>query len=270
MNMQTGMVFPSNTGRGTKELSDTELARYEWQLPVPGFGEAGQKRLRNATVLISRCGGLGGMVAYELAAAGIGKLVLCHGGNLQMSDLNRQLLMTTDWVGKPRMESIIWRLKELNPEINYVGIGENISPQNAESLIGGVDVVVDCAPLFEERYAMNDACVKLGVPLVECAMYSTEAQLTVFVPGQTPCLRCLYPETPLAWKRRFPVFGAVSGTIGCMAAFEVIKIVSGIGEVTMNSMLIMDLLSMKFRKIAISPNGDCPVCKTVQTEAIGV
>ena len=248
------------------DLSEAQRARYEWQLSIPGFGTEGQRRLRGSSVLVSRCGGLGGVVAYELAAAGVGELVLCHGGNLQLSDLNRQLLMTTDHIGKPRIDSIVRRLHELNPEVRYVGIGENISSANAERLIGNVDAVVDCAPLFEERFAMNDACVKFGVPLVECAMYATDIQMTVIVPGKTPCLRCLYPDTPPAWKRRFPVFGAVSGTVGCMGAFEVIKLLSGIGEATAGVMLVGDLLSMNFKKIAISRQHDCPVCGSYKNQ----
>jgi len=253
-------ISRSSGVRAGKELSDAERIRYEWQLSIPGFGEAGQRRLRESTVLISRCGGVGGAVAYELAAAGVGKLVLCHAGDLKISDLNRQLLMTTDHVGKPRIDSVVWRLRELNPDIRYVGIGKNISTNNAASLISAVDLVVDCAPLFEERFAMNDACVKLGVPLVECAMYATEVQLTVIIPGKTPCLRCLYPETPPAWKRQFPVFGAVSGTVGCMGAFEAIKLLSGVGVVTSGVMLLADMMSMKFKKISISRNPHCPVC----------
>ncbi len=108
-------------------LTDEERAVYEWQIWVPGFGEAGQEKLKNAAVLISRVGGLGSVVAYELAAAGIGKFILAHAGNVKPSDLNRQLLMTHDWLGKPRVESAARRLKELNPRLEIVPIGENIN-----------------------------------------------------------------------------------------------------------------------------------------------
>ena len=201
-----------------------ERSIYEWQSWVPGFGEAGQEKLKSASVMISRVGGVGSVVAYELAAAGIGKLVLAHAGNVKPSDLNRQLLMTHDWIGKPRIDSIRRRLLDLNPRLEIVAVGENVSESNASRLVEQSDVVVDCAPLFTERFAMNAACVSQGKPLVECAMYELEAQITTVIPGQTPCLRCLHPEAPESWTRQFPVFGAVSGTVACLAAMEVINL----------------------------------------------
>lgn len=242
------------------ELSDFEKQRYEWQMWTPGVGEEGQKKLKSASVMISRVGGVGSVVAYELAAAGVGKLVLAQGGDVKPSDLNRQLLMTHDHLGKPRMESILRRLKDLNPLIELVGVPENVSDDNAEGLVAQADMVIDCAPLFPERYAMNDACVAQGKPLIENAMFDSDAYLTTFVPGKSGCLRCVYPEEPPYWKRQFPVFGAVSGTIACMAAFEAIKLITGIGEPLSNTMLHCDLMHMKFRRLPIERNPDCPVC----------
>ena len=206
-----------------KTLNELEEEIYSWQMDVTGFGLEGQQKLKQATVMISRCGGLGGVVAYELAAAGIGRLVLAHAGNIKPSDLNRQLLMTRQAMGTSRMDSIVTRLRDLNPDLEILPIRENVSEANVNEMVSQVDVVVDAAPLFEERYAMNQAAVRFRKPLVECAMFELEGQLTVIEPGQTPCLRCLYPEPPASWKRRFPVFGAVSGSLGCMAAMEVIK-----------------------------------------------
>ncbi|MEX1223200.1 MAG: ThiF family adenylyltransferase, partial [Pirellulales bacterium] len=137
------------------QLTPEERATYEWQMWVPEFGESGQRKLKQAAVLVSRVGGLGSVVAYELAAAGVGKIVLAHAGNVKPSDLNRQLLMTHDWLGKPRAESARRRLLELNPRLDVVAVPENISADNVEALVAEVDLVVDCAPLFEERYAMN-------------------------------------------------------------------------------------------------------------------
>ena len=131
-----------------KELTKEELAIYEWQLDVPGHGIKGQERLKNSSVLISRCGGLGSVVAYELAAAGVGTLILAHAGNVKPSDLNRQLLMTHDWLGKPRIESVERRLKELNPRINIISVPENITEENVAALVAQADVIVDGAPLF--------------------------------------------------------------------------------------------------------------------------
>lgn len=243
-----------------KDLTDEEKEIYSWQTTVPDFGVEGQKILKNSSVLISRCGGLGSVVAYEMAAAGVGKLVLAHGGNVKPSDLNRQLLMTYDWLGKPRIESVERRLKELNPRLEIKAVAENINEGNAKELIEEVDLLIDCAPLFEERYLMNSEAISQNKPLVECAMFELQAQITSIIPGETPCLACIYPETPKAWKRRFPVFGAVSGTVGCMAAMEAIKILSGFGTPLKNQLLSFDLRDMSFFKMPISKRPDCPVC----------
>ncbi|MBT4863688.1 MAG: HesA/MoeB/ThiF family protein [Planctomycetaceae bacterium] len=243
-----------------KPLTDEERAVYEWQLWVPEFGEAGQERLKGASVLVSRCGGLGSVVAYELAAAGVGQLVIAHAGNVKPSDLNRQLLMTHDWLGKPRVESAERRLKELNPRLEIVAVGENINEDNAAAIVEQVDLIVDCAPLFTERFAMNRQAVLQGKPIVECAMYDMEAQLTSIIPGETPCLACLHPSDPPAWKREFPVFGAVSGTIGCLGAMEAIKLLAGLGEPLTGRMLTCDLRDMTFRVRSLSRNANCPVC----------
>jgi len=243
-----------------KTLSPEELATYEWQTWVSGFGEEGQAKLKNTAVLISRAGGLGGVVAYELAAAGIGKLVIAHAGNVKHSDLNRQLLMTHDWLGKPRIESVKRRLNELNPHLEVVGVPENVTEENVERLVDQVDIVVDAAPLFEERYAMNDQAVRQGKPMVECAMYELEATLFTVQPGESPCLRCVCPTKPPTWKRQFPVFGAVSGTVGCMAAMEVIKLAAGLGEPLTGHMIRFDLRDMTFRKLATYRDPECAAC----------
>ncbi|MBT5926797.1 MAG: HesA/MoeB/ThiF family protein [Verrucomicrobia bacterium] len=243
-----------------KRLSKLENEIYSWQSDVEGFGPDGQEKLKNATVLISRCGGLGGVVAYELAAAGIGKMILAHAGNIKPSDLNRQLLMTREGIGQSRMDSIQCRLKELNPDLEIQACPENISVENADALVQHADVVVDAAPLFEERYAMNDAVVKYGKPMIECAVFSLESHLTTMLPGMTPCLRCLYPEKSTTWKRRFPVFGAVSGSLGSLAAMEVIKLIGGFGEPLFNVLLSYDLNDVSFRRYNIRKDPNCPVC----------
>ncbi len=241
-------------------LTDEERAVYEWQIWVDDFREAGQEKLKGASVLISRVGGLGSVVAYELAAAGVGTLVLAHAGNVKPSDLNRQLLMTHDWLGKPRVESAARRLRELNPRLNIVAVGENVSEDNAASLVEQVDLIVDCAPLFEERFAMNRQAVQQRKPLVECAMFDLEASITTMMSGKTPCLACLTPEKPAAWTREFPVFGAVSGTVGCIAAMEAIKVLADFGQPLTGQLLAFDLRDMTFSKRSISRNPSCSVC----------
>lgn len=241
-------------------LTTEELARYEWQLDVAGFGVVGQQRLKAARVLISRVGGVGGNVAYQLAAAGVGKLVLAHAGNVRASDLNRQLLMTHAGLGQPRMEQAPHRLRELNPEVNVVAVNENASEANAEELVSQADLVVSCAPLFGERLALNRAAMRQGKPLIDCAMFEMEAQLTVVVPGQGPCLECLYPEPPPAWQRRFPVFGAVAGMVGCLGAVEAIKLLAGLGESLAGALLLLDLRCPLFRTVRLRRRAGCPAC----------
>lgn len=241
-------------------LSDAERKRYEWQLWVRGFGEAGQRALKGATVLVSRCGGVGGLVAYELAAAGVGRLVLAHAGELRADDLNRQLLMSHDGLGRPRVELAARRLRELNPLVEVEPVPENVSEANAERLVAAADVVASCAPLFRERLLLNRFAVRQGKPLVDCAMFELEAQLTTVLPGRSPCLACLYPAEPPAWDRRFPVFGAVAGAVGCLGAMEVIKVLAGLGEPLAGQLLVFDLADMTFRKVRTRPDPACPVC----------
>jgi molybdopterin/thiamine biosynthesis adenylyltransferase len=244
----------------SNKLTEAEQAIYEWQMWVPGFGLAGQQKLRDASVMISRLGGVGGLVAYQLVAAGVGKLVVAHAGNVKPSDLNRQLLMTHDWIGKPRIESVKRRLQELNPRVEIVAVDENVHEGNVEALVEQADLVVDCAPLFTERFAMNDAAIRQRKPLIECAMYELEAHLTTIIPGQTPCLRCLFPQAPPSWTRQFPVFGAVAGSVACMAAMEAIKVIAGLGEPLLGRLLKFDLRDMVFHILHISQSPNCPAC----------
>jgi molybdopterin-synthase adenylyltransferase len=241
-------------------LTEHEKAIYEWQMWTPGFDEQSQTKLKNASVMVSRCGGLGGVVCYQLAAAGIGRLILAHGGVVKPSDLNRQLLMTHDWLGKPRIQSITRRLLELNPRLQIVGVDQNVNDDNAQQLVAQADVVVDAAPLFNERYLMNRHAVAQGKPMVECAMYELTGSIFSIRPGHSPCLRCVVPETPPYWKRQFPVFGAVSGTVGCIAAMEVIKIITGLGEPLFGRMLCYDLRDMAFRTYRLFTDPSCPDC----------
>jgi len=241
-------------------LTAEERAIYEWQMWVPGVGEEGQLKLKNARVLVSRVGGLGGLVALELAAAGVGKLVLAHGGVLQPSDLNRQLLQTHDHIGKLRIDSIVRRLKDLNPRCEIIGVPENASEVNADTLVEQADIVVDAAPMFQERLALNAAAFRAGKPMVECAMHTLEASVTTFVPGKTGCLACYIPEVPPMWKRQFPVFGAVSGAAACIGAMEVIKLITGIGTTLQGELLSMNLGTMQFRKVRLPKRVDCEVC----------
>lgn len=241
-------------------LPPDELARYAWQLDVDGFGIAGQERLKGARVLVSRIGGVGGTVALQLAAAGVGTLVLAHAGNLQPADLNRQLLMSHAGLGRSRVDQAAQRLRDLNPDVAIVTHAENPTAENAARLVAQADLVVSCAPLFTERLALNRAAVAQGKPLVDCAMFEMEAQLLVVQPGRGPCLECLVPEPPPGWQRRFPVFGAVAGVVGCLGAVEVIKLLAGFGDPLTGALLLLDLRALAFRRVSVRRRADCRAC----------
>jgi molybdopterin/thiamine biosynthesis adenylyltransferase len=248
-------------------LTDEEKTIYQWQTWVSGFGEAGQERLRRSSVLVSRVGGVGGLVAVQLAAAGIGQLVLAHAGNLKLTDLNRQILGKYEHVGQPRIQHFAERLRELNPKVHVVPVSENMSDDNAGRWVAMADLLVDCAPLFSERFALNRQGVSQQKPMVDCAMYDLEAQITTIQPGVTPCLRCLYPEEPSTWKREFPVFGAVAGTIGCLAAMEAIKVLAGFGEPLHGRLLRLDLRDMTCQTFKVQRNPKCSVCGVLNVNA---
>jgi molybdopterin/thiamine biosynthesis adenylyltransferase len=246
--------------RDWPELTPDERDTYAWQMWVPGVGEAGQRKLKAASVLVSRVGGLGGVAAYELAAAGVGRLILAHAGDIKPADLNRQLLMTHDALSTSRVACAARRLRELNPRVEVVAVPENASDANADRLVGMADVVVDAAPLFAERFALNAAAVRQGKPLVEAAMYEMSVQVTTVLPGRSACLACRVPEPPPDWKRQFPVFGAVSGVAGCVAAVEVIKLVTGVGEPLADRLMVCELREMGFRVFRTRRRPGCPVC----------
>lgn len=254
-------------------LTDNERARYIRHLPL--VGEEGQERLRAATVLITRVGGVGGAAALYLAAAGIGRLILVHEGKTTWSNLNRQILQTHDWVGSPRIIKIRESIHRLNPDVDIVAIAEPFNEALSDELAQQADVLLSCTPVWEERVALNVGAVRYRKPLVEAAMNGMEGILTVIVPGETPCLRCLYPDDPDsdwwdAWS--FPVLGAVAGITGCHAAIEAIKLIVGnpklktlnpkpaVGEPLTNRMLIFDTANHSYRIVKVRRLPDCSVC----------
>lgn len=247
-----------------EQLSDQDRAIYEWQLDVPGMGAPEQLRLRNAVALVSRAGGLGGPLCFSLAAAGIGKLIIAHAGNLRPDDLNRQILMSYPGLGKPRADSIEETLRRFNPNIGLEVVGENIAEGNVSSLVDQADIVFGAAPLFEERLLLNRECVRRKIPLIDCAMYNMEGHVIPIIPGTTPCLACLYPELPPRWKRRFPVFGAVSALTANIGAIEGIKQITGIGDVQTGKLIFFDAGTMEFHKFRIKKNPECDVCREIK------
>ena len=241
-------------------LTPTELERYRRQMMLPGFGEAAQQKLKDSTVLVTGVGGLGGTAALYLAVAGVGQLILVRGGELRLDDMNRQILMSHDWVGKARVFKAKSTLNEINPDVRVDAVFDYVTPENVDELVRRADVTLDCAHNFDERNLLNAACVRWDKPMVEAAMNDMEAYLTTIVPGRTPCLSCLFPEKP-DWDRRgFGVLGAVSGTLACLTALEAIKLIAGFGEPLLNQLLTMDLSRAEFAKRRPYRDPNCPVC----------
>jgi len=241
-------------------LTPTEIERYHRQMMLPNFGEAGQQKLRQATVLVTGVGGLGGTAALYLAVAGVGRLVLVRGGDLRQDDMNRQILMTDDWVGKPRVLKAKETLSAINPDVEIEAIPEYVTSSNVDSLVLQADVALDCAHNFDERDLLNAACVRWRKPMVEAAMNGMEAYLTTIIPGETPCLSCIFPEKPDWDRRSFGVLGAVSGTLACLTALEAIKVITGCGKPLLSELLTMDLESLNFAKRHPYHDPNCPVC----------
>jgi len=238
-------------------LTPEEREIYSWQIDLAGFGEAAQEKLRTSTVLVTRIGGVGGAAAWSLAAAGVGRLRLAHAGDLRLDDLNRQTLMTREGVGRPRVETAERRLRELNPRLEVEARAENVSADNAEGLVAGVSLAIGAAPLFAERLTLSRACARKGIPYVDAAMFGMELRVLSVLPGRGPCLACLHPEEPPAWKRRFPVLGAVAHAAGALAAAEAVKILAGLGEPLSGRLLLGDLRDMSFRTIRLA-DVPCP------------
>ncbi|MEH2181894.1 HesA/MoeB/ThiF family protein [Nostoc sp.] len=243
-------------------LTPIELERYHRQMMLPNFGEAGQKRLKSATVLVTGVGGLGGTSALYLAVAGVGRLILVRGGDLRLDDMNRQVLMTNDWVGKPRVLKAKETLQAINPDIQVEAVHDYVTKENVDSLVQSADIAVDCAHNFTERNLLNEACVRWQKPMVEAAMDGMEAYLTTIIPGVTPCLSCLFPEKPDWNQRGFSVIGAVSGTLACLSALEVIKLITKFSQPLLSQLLTIDLMRMEFAKRHSYRDPSCLVCSS--------
>lgn len=246
----------------TPDFTSFELERYERQIRMEGFGLESQRRLKAATVIISRVGGVGGTVAMTLARAGIGRLVVAHGGRVVPEYLNRWHMALPSDLNRPCTEVFVERLKAINPDLDVVAVPENVNEDNVAELVSKADLIVDGAPLFEERYLMNLESVRQGKPLVMGAMYSTEGYVSTFLPGETPCLACIYPKKPDYWTniKVFPAIGPGPAIVGSMAAMEAIKVLTGFGKPLKNVLWFFDLETNITRHLRINRRLDCPVC----------
>lgn len=246
-----------------KWLTDGELERYRRQLMLDGLTAQHQKKLKDSTALIAGIGGLGGTAAVYLAVAGIGKMAFAHYGNLTLSNMNRQILMKHDWIGKSRVIQARKTIEDINPDVHVEIYDERITGDNVDGLLNGVQIALSARPNFHERRSLIGECVKRNIPVVEAAMNGMEGYIFNTIPKVTPCLNCLYPEDNPEWEELgFPVLGAVSGMLGCLMAIEAVKLLTGHGKPLLSQMLLFNTSDMDFRKLSIRRDEHCRVCGT--------
>lgn len=247
------------------ELTNEEIRRYSRHLILPEVGLAGQRKIRNASVLCIGAGGLGSPIAMYLAAAGIGKLGIVDFDVVDYSNLQRQILHTESDVGRPKAVSAKETLAGINPYTEVVLYNTRLSSENAIELIRPFDVVVDGTDNFPTRYLTNDACVLLKKPNVYGSIFRFEGQASVFAPHLGgPCYRCLYPEPPppgmVPSCAEGGVLGVLPGIIGCIQATEILKLILGKGQTLVNRLVLFNALDMKFRELKLRRDPQCPLC----------
>jgi sulfur-carrier protein adenylyltransferase/sulfurtransferase len=245
-------------------LTDLQRRRYSRHLLIPEVGLEGQARLLRSRVLLVGAGGLGSPAALYLAAAGVGTLGLIDFDVVDLSNLQRQVLHTSDRVGVKKVESARQTIAALNPDVTVVAIDAMLGPGNAGQVIAGYDVILDGTDSFETRYLLNDAAVAAGIPVVHASVFRFEGQLSVFVPYEGPCYRCLYPTPPppeLAPSCSVAgVLGVVPGIMGLLQANEVLKLLLHAGESMVGRLLLFDALETEFTELRLRRDPACPVC----------
>lgn len=242
-----------------------QFVRYSRQLILPEVQWEGQKKLLDAKVLLVGLGGLGSPQALYLAAAGVGTLGLLDGDRVEITNLQRQVIHSTEDVGRHKVDSAERRIAALNPDVKVRKHKEWIRSDRALEILRDYDVIVDCTDNFPARYLLNDACVMLGKPLVHGAIYRFEGQATVFHPAcEGPCYRCLFPAPPppdaVPSCAEAGVMGVLPGLVGMIQASEVMKLILGKGRPLRGRLLFCDALSMTFHEIAIQRDPKCPAC----------
>jgi sulfur-carrier protein adenylyltransferase/sulfurtransferase len=252
-------------------LSAEQKNRYSRHLLIPEVGSAGQAKLLGSKALLIGAGGLGSPAALYLAAAGVGTIGIVDFDIVDVSNLQRQIIHTTDRVGERKVESAKRSINALNPEIDVVAHEEMLVAENVERIIAGYDVILDGTDTFETRYILNDAAVAAGIPVVHASVFRFEGQLTTFVPYEGPCYRCLYPTPPppeLAPGCSVAgVLGVVPGILGLLQANEALKVLLGIGTTLAGRLLLFDALETEFTELKLRRDPACPVCSDAAVQA---
>jgi len=245
-------------------FTDEQIHRYGRQIILPEIGGAGQRKLLDARVLLVGAGGLGSPNALYLGAAGIGTLGIIDDDVVEASNLHRQVVHGTADLGRNKVDSAADTVRGINPDVNVITYKQRITSANALDIIGEYDLVVDGCDSFATRYLVNDACIMLGKPNIYGSIFRFEGQASVFIPGQGPCYRCLFPEPPPAGMvpscQEAGVLGILPGILGLIQANEAVKVLLGIGKPLSGRLLLFDALGMEFRTMTVRRNPDCPVC----------
>ena len=256
------------------DLTDLELERYSRQLVMPEWSGAAQERLRAANAIVVGAGALGSPVGLYLAAAGVGRIGVVDSDVVELSNLHRQPLHFTPDLGVPKAHNAAVKLRALNPEVEVDPYPARLDEQNAEAIVAGVDVVVDCSDSFETRYAVNDACCAQGVPLVEGSVLGLAGLVLSIRPGESACYRCAFPTPPpdgsVPSCREAGVLGAMAGVVGSIQALEALKLLTGVGRPLLDRMLQLDGASMEQTLVTTSRRDGCSACARVPAAAQSV
>jgi len=242
------------------DFTDAEVDRYARHLVLREIGGPGQQKLKAAHVLIVGAGGLGSPAALYLAAAGVGRITLVDPDRVSLSNLQRQILFVDSDVGRPKTRAARDRLEGLNPHAEVIACDEALTPETAAGLLTGQDLVLDGCDNFETRFAVSEACLAAGIPLVSGAIGRWTGQVGVFTGA--PCYRCLVPDLPPDAEtcQAVGVVGALAGVVGSMMALEAIKLITGAGRPLTGRLLILDALAAETRTVAVGPDPACPSC----------
>ncbi len=246
-------------------MNDAQLLRYSRHILLDEIGIEGQQKLLDATVLVIGAGGLGSPAALYLASAGVGKLMLVDDDEVDLTNLQRQIIHTTERVGQPKVESAKAALHALNPDTDIVALKERAAGERLAELVGQADVVLDCCDNFATRHAVNRACMAARVPLVSGAAIRFDGQISVFDPRSdaSPCYACLFPEDQSfqdAACSSMGVFAPLVGVIGAMQAAEALKLIIGTGTSLAGKLLLLDGRAMEWTSISLARSPGCPVC----------
>jgi molybdopterin/thiamine biosynthesis adenylyltransferase/rhodanese-related sulfurtransferase len=261
-----------------QSLSSEQRERYSRHLLVPEIGLDGQLKLLQAKVLLLGAGGLGSPIALYLAAAGVGTLGIVDDDDVDLSNLQRQVIHTSERIGVPKVDSAEESVKAINPDVDVVKYKTRLDAGNIMEIIDGYDVIVDGADNFPTRYLLNDASVRLGIPVVSASILGFDGQLSVFKPHDGPCYRCLYPVPPPAELAPScganGVLGVLPGTMGLLQATEVVKLIIGEGDPLIGRLLLYDALAASFQTVRVHRDPDCPICardpESITNDELGV